>query len=48
MAAFLDCIEKRAPPEISAAASLPGLELIWRLYEAEESNTVADLSDILP
>lgn len=47
MAAFLDCIEHRKRPELSAAASIPSLETIWRLYEAEESNRVADLSDIL-
>jgi hypothetical protein len=40
---FLDCIEKQVKPEISAAASLRGLRVIWRLYEAEEQKTVADL-----
>jgi predicted dehydrogenase len=44
--AFLDCIEKRKRPEISAAASLPSLQTIWRLYEAEEAGRVADLTSI--
>lgn len=43
---FLDCIENKKKPEISAAASLPGLRLIWKLYEAEEKGIVADLSSI--
>jgi predicted dehydrogenase len=46
MTAFLDCIEQSRKPEVSAAASLPSLRVIWRLYEAEENGTVADLSDI--
>jgi predicted dehydrogenase len=41
--AFLDCIETDTPPELSAAASLPSLQVIWRLYEAEERGVVADL-----
>lgn len=44
--AFLDCIEKRRKPEISAAASLRSLQVIWKLYEAEENMVVADLRGI--
>ena len=43
MEAFLDCIEKKRKPEISAEASLRSLQVIWKLYEAEEAMTVADL-----
>lgn len=46
MAAFLDCIEQKLCPEISARQSLRSLDLIWKLYEAEERNTVADLSSV--
>ena len=44
--AFLDCIETKTKPAISAAASLRSLQVIWKLYEAEESMTVADLRGI--
>lgn len=43
MEAFLDCIERKRKPEISAAASLRSLQVIWRLYEAETRNAFADL-----
>lgn len=43
MTAFLGCIERREKPEISAAASLRSLQVIWRLYEAEDKGLVADL-----
>ena len=46
MEAFLDCIEQKQKPEISAAASLRSLRVVWRLYEAEENGTVADLRGI--
>ena len=46
MEAFLDCIEKKRKPEISAQASLRSLQVIWRLYEAEERGLVADLRDL--
>jgi predicted dehydrogenase len=46
MAAFLDCIEQGIKPEISAAQSVRSLEVIWRLYEAEEANVVADLRGV--
>ena len=44
--AFLACIEKRQKPEISAATSLRSLQVIWKLYEAEEHMTVADLRNV--
>jgi predicted dehydrogenase len=40
---FLDCIETGAEPITNATDSLQGLRLIWRLYEAERNNIVADL-----
>jgi predicted dehydrogenase len=46
MQAFLDCIEQKKRPEIGAASSLRSLQVIWRLYEAEESGRVADLRGI--
>jgi predicted dehydrogenase len=48
IAAFLDCIEFKRKPEITAAASLPSLQVIWKLYEAEDKGVVADLRKILP
>ncbi|OGV67865.1 MAG: hypothetical protein A2498_02460 [Lentisphaerae bacterium RIFOXYC12_FULL_60_16] len=44
---FLDCIEKKKKPDISAAASLPSLRTIWRLYEAEGKGIVADLRGVM-
>jgi predicted dehydrogenase len=46
MRAFLDCIERRVKPEIGAAQSLRSLQVIWRLYDAEERNLIADLRGI--
>jgi len=46
MAHFIDCIESGREPRTIAEDSLAGLRVIWRLYEAEEQNTVADLSGI--
>ncbi|MHC4886269.1 MAG: hypothetical protein ACYTGH_14425, partial [Planctomycetota bacterium] len=46
LAAFLECIEEKKKPEISAAGSMPSLRTIWALYEAEEKGIVADLSGI--
>ena len=44
--AFLACIERRQKPAVSAAESLRSLQVIWKLYEAEEKGTVADLRGI--
>ena len=43
LAHFLDCVETGRKPFTSAEDSLQGLRVIWRLYEAEENRTVADL-----
>ena len=43
LSAFLDCIENHQKPEISAAASIRSLRVIWRLYDAEDRGIVADL-----
>jgi predicted dehydrogenase len=40
---FLDCIETGSEPLTNAQDSLQGLRVIWKLYEAEENNIVADL-----
>jgi predicted dehydrogenase len=40
---FLDCVESGERPETNGPASLQGLRVIWRLYEAEKNKTVADL-----
>ena len=46
MAHFLDCVDNGTTPETSPEESLAGLEVIWRLYEAEDAGKLADLSDI--
>ena len=38
---FLDCVETGAEPETSPGESLEGLEIIWKLYEAEEKGVIA-------
>ena len=43
MAHFVDCIQTGKTPETSAEESLAGLRVIWKLYEAEEQNRLADL-----
>lgn len=43
MSAFLACIEQGRKPEVSAWESLKSLEIIWKLYEAEEEGRVAML-----
>lgn len=40
---FLDCIESGEEPLTNARDSLEGLRVIWRMYEAEEKGTMADL-----
>ncbi len=44
MVHFLDCIETGAKPLTDPVGSLEGLQIIWKLYEAEENNQIADLS----
>jgi predicted dehydrogenase len=46
MAHFIGCIETGAKPLTDPIGSLEGLQIIWKLYEAEEANTVADLSEL--
>lgn len=40
---FLECIETGRRPLTDGPGSLQGLRVIWRLYEAERQQTVADL-----
>jgi len=40
---FLDCINSGDKPFTDAHSTLLGLRVIWKLYEAEEKNAVADL-----
>lgn len=40
---FIDCIQYGKKPETDGPESLQGLRVIWRLYEAERQNTMADL-----
>lgn len=43
---FVDCIRNHKKPKTDAYSSLQGLRVIWRMYDAEEHNQLADLSDI--
>ena len=43
---FLDCVDHGIVPETSPEESLAGLEVIWKLYEAEDAGTLADLRGI--
>lgn len=43
MAHFIDCIETGQKPLTDGVGSLEGLQVIWKLYEAEEKGEVADL-----
>lgn len=40
---FLECIDSGREPITNAEDSLQGLRVIWKLYEAEEKDIVADL-----
>lgn len=40
---FLDCIHNSRQPLTDGTSSLQGLRVIWRLYEAEQNGTIADL-----
>lgn len=40
---FLDCIETGKTPITDGRESLQSLRVIWRMYEAEQNNVVADL-----
>ncbi|MFH1567643.1 MAG: Gfo/Idh/MocA family oxidoreductase [Gemmatimonadota bacterium] len=43
MAHFLDCVDTGQTPLTDGPGSLQGLRVIWKLYAAEERDTVADL-----
>ena len=43
LAHFLDCIETGREPLTNGRAALQSLRVIWRLYEAEQKNGLADL-----
>lgn len=43
MTHFLDSIESGSKPETDVVSSLEGLRVIWKLYEAERQNRMADL-----
>ena len=43
MAHFIECIRTGSKPLTDPISSLEGLEVIWKLYEAEKNNTLADL-----
>ena len=45
---FADCIINGTKPLTSGRTALESLRLIWKLYDAEKNNTVADLRDINP
>jgi predicted dehydrogenase len=46
MAHFIDCIETGAKPLTDGIGGLEGLEVIWKLYEAEEKREMADLQGL--
>ncbi len=43
---FVDCALNGKTPITNGRVALEGLRVIWKLYDAEQHNTVADLSDI--
>ncbi|MBN2451351.1 MAG: hypothetical protein JXR77_13250, partial [Lentisphaeria bacterium] len=43
MAHFIDCIRSGAKPRTDPVGSLEGLQVIWKLYQAEEAGALADL-----
>lgn len=43
---FLDCIQRGVKPMTDAASSLQGLRVIWRMYDAEQNSTMADLTGL--
>lgn len=43
---FIDCILNKKKPNTDAESSLESLRVIWKVYEAEKNNLVADLRDI--
>lgn len=43
---FLDCVLYGEKPITTAEDSLQGLRVIWKMYEAERDNTIADLTGL--
>ncbi|NLN18048.1 MAG: Gfo/Idh/MocA family oxidoreductase [Firmicutes bacterium] len=43
---FIECINTGRRPLTDGPSSLQGLRVIWRLYEAEQNNVMADLRDL--
>ncbi len=43
MAHFVDCVQNGTKPLTDAVSSLEGLQVIWKLYEAEDQHRLADL-----
>ena len=43
---FLECIEEKKEPFTNARRALRGLDVIWKLYDAEKKGEIADLSNI--
>ena len=43
---FLHCVEHHEVPRTNAERALRSLDVIWALYDAEEKNQIADLSNI--
>lgn len=43
---FVECIETGRKPLTDGVSSLEGLQVIWKLYEAERNNVVADLQGL--
>jgi predicted dehydrogenase len=43
---FIDCLDSGATPLTDGPGSLAGLRVIWRMYEAERTGVVADLTGL--
>ena len=46
MAHFIECIKTGQKPLTDPVSSLEGLQVIWKLYEAEEKHELADLKSL--
>ena len=45
---FADCVLNGKKPLTDGRSALESLRVIWKLYDAEKHNAVADLRDINP
>ncbi|NLW11928.1 MAG: hypothetical protein GX028_07945 [Clostridiaceae bacterium] len=43
---FLECVLNKSKPLTDGPSSLQGLRAIWRMYEAEKQNKIADLKGL--